>query len=216
MRALSRPPGRIGNPRIAALARRTATAPGFLDTDPSPAARGPSASLAVAPAAGAARAPTEKDSALRLSLYTDLSLRLLLYLGTVESGGWTTTPAVARTFGVSLNHLQKVARGLTGAGYIEARQGRSGGVRLARPPAEVRLGALVAELEGLGCLVECGRGPCPLAGRCLLKTALDAAERSFIRELDRFTLADVLAGPTGATLRDLIGRDAEGAGEPGA
>lgn len=178
----------------------------------------------VSPPAGCAGDPRpaggvadeEGQRALRLSLYTDLSLRLLLYLGTVEGGGWTTTPAVARTFGVSLNHLQKVARGLTGAGYIEARQGRSGGVRLARPPAEVRLGAVVAELEGLGCLVECGRGPCPLAGRCLLKTALDAAERSFIRELDRFTLADVLAGPTGATLRDLIGRDAEGAGEPGA
>lgn len=153
-----------------------------------------------------------KESALRLSLYTDLSLRLLLYLAAMEAGAWTTTPAAARAFGVSLNHLQKVARGLTGAGYIEARQGRAGGVRLARPPAEVRLGAVVAELEGLGCLVECARGPCPLAGRCLLKHALDAAERSFIRELDRFTLADVLAGPTGAALRELIGREADGAG----
>ncbi len=38
---------------------------------------------------------------------------------------------------------------------------------------------------------KCARGPCPLAGRCLLKHALDAAERSFVRELDRFTLADV-------------------------
>ncbi|TGD98112.1 Rrf2 family transcriptional regulator [Methylobacterium nonmethylotrophicum] len=146
---------------------------------------------------------------MRLSLYTDLSLRLLLYLGAAEGEAWTTTPAVARTFGVSLNHLQKVARGLTGAGYIEARQGRSGGVRLARRPEEVRLGAVVAELEGIGCLVACARGPCPLAGRCILKHALDAAERSFVRELDRYTLADVLAGPTGATLRALIRREAE-------
>ncbi|KMO34263.1 Rrf2 family transcriptional regulator [Methylobacterium variabile] len=156
---------------------------------------------------------------MRLSLYTDLSLRLLLHLGAMEGGAWTTTPAVARTFGVSLNHLQKVARGLTGAGYIEARQGRAGGVRLARPAQDVRLGAVVAELEGLGCLVECGRGPCPLAGRCLLKHALDAAERSFVRELDRYTLADILAGPTGAILRALIRSDAERAqddlAEPG-
>ncbi len=174
----------------------------------------PPAGCAGDPRLGVGVVDEEGQRALRLSLYTDLSLRLLLYLGAVEAGGWTTTPAVARSFGVSLNHLQKVARGLTGAGYIEARQGRSGGVRLARPPAEVRLGAVVAELEGLGCLVECARGPCPLAGRCLLKHALDSAERSFIRELDRFTLADVLAGPTGATLRDLIGREAEGPGEP--
>ncbi len=58
------------------------------------------------------------------------------------------------------------------------------------------------------------RGPCPLAGRCLLKHALDAAERSFIRELDRFTLADVLAGPTGVAVREMIGREAGGA-DPG-
>ncbi|OAS19387.1 Rrf2 family transcriptional regulator [Methylobacterium platani] len=161
---------------------------------------------------GARAASPGEDGALRLSLYTDLSLRLLLYLGAAEAGAWTTTPAVARTFGVSLNHLQKVARGLTASGYIEARQGRAGGVRLARPPAEVRLGAVVAELEGLGCLTECGRGPCPLAGRCLLKSALDAAERGFIRELDRFTLADVLASPTGAALRALIGRAPDDAG----
>ncbi len=77
----------------------------------------------------------------------------------MEAGAWTTTPAVARAFGVSLHHLQKVARGLTGAGYIEARQGRAGGVRLVRPAAEVRLGAVVAELEGLGCLVECAAAP---------------------------------------------------------
>ncbi|WP_053081973.1 RrF2 family transcriptional regulator [Methylobacterium aquaticum] len=161
------------------------------------------------------RHPPRKDCALRLSLHTDLSLRLLLYLAAMQAGTWTTTPAVARAFGVSLNHLQKVARGLTGAGYIEARQGRAGGVRLARPPAEVRLGAVVADLEGLGCLVDCARGPCPLAGRCLLKTALDAAEQSFVRELDRFTLADVLAGPTGAALREMIGGEADGAAEPG-
>lgn len=158
------------------------------------------------------RRPRWKDTALRLSLYTDLSLRLLLYLAALEAGAWTTTPAVARAFGVSLNHLQKVARGLAGAGYIEARQGRTGGLRLARPPAEVRLGTVVAEIEGLGCLVACET--CPLAGRCLLKHVLDAAERSFVRELDRFTLADVLAGPTGTAVRDLIGRETEDPADP--
>lgn len=93
------------------------------------------------------------------------------------------------------------------AGFVEAKQGRAGGVRLARDPAAIRLGAVVAELEGTGCLIDCGRGPCPLAGDCLIKHALDAAERSFIRELDRFTLADVLAHRTGATLTALIVAD---------
>ncbi|MFC6775996.1 RrF2 family transcriptional regulator [Methylobacterium gregans] len=142
-----------------------------------------------------------------MSLYTDFSLRLLLYLGAVKADGWATTPDIARTFGISAHHLHKAVQGLVRAGFVVAKQGRTGGVRLAREPAAIRLGAVVAELEGTGCLIDCGRGPCPLAAHCLIKHALDAAERGFIRELDRFTLADVLADRTGATLGGLIAAD---------
>jgi Rrf2 family nitric oxide-sensitive transcriptional repressor len=127
-----------------------------------------------------------------------------MFLAAVEPGAWTTTPRVAQAFGISLNHLQKSVQGLVRAGYVEALQGRAGGVRLAKPPEEIRIGAVVAELEGAGCLVECGRGPCPLAGMCLLKVALDNAERGFIRELDRYTLADVVAHRTQTALRSLV------------
>jgi Rrf2 family nitric oxide-sensitive transcriptional repressor len=141
---------------------------------------------------------------LRLSLYTDFSLRLLMYLAAIERGAWTTTPSVAKAFGISLNHLQKSVQGLVRAGYVEALQGRAGGVRLAKQPEDIRIGAVVANLEGSGCLVDCGRGPCPLAGMCILKVALDEAERGFIRELDRYTLADVAAHRTQTALRSLI------------
>jgi Rrf2 family nitric oxide-sensitive transcriptional repressor len=127
-----------------------------------------------------------------------------MFLAAVEPGAWTTTPRVARAFGISLNHLQKSVQGLVRAGYVEALQGRAGGVRLAKQPEEIRIGTVVAELEGSGCLVECGRGPCPLAGMCILKVALDGAERGFIRELDRYTLADVVAHRTWIALRGLV------------
>jgi len=143
-------------------------------------------------------------------LYTDFSLRLLMYLAAIERGAWTTTPVVARAFGISSHHLQKAVQGLVRGGYVEALQGRGGGVRLAQDPASLRLGAIVAELEGSGCLVDCRRGPCPLAGRCLLKSALDGAERSFIRELDRFTLADVVANQTKTALYKLVAASATG------
>lgn len=141
---------------------------------------------------------------MRLSLYTDFSLRLLMYLGAANKDAWVRTADVARAFGVSAHHLQKAVGGLARAGYVEAAQGRTGGIRLAIEPASLRLGAVVAELEGTGCLVDCKRGPCPLAGKCLLKRALDEAERGFIRELDRYTLADVIARPTAAALRPLV------------
>jgi Rrf2 family nitric oxide-sensitive transcriptional repressor len=148
---------------------------------------------------------------LRLSLYTDFSLRLLMYLAATPRGAWATTPNVARAFGISSHHLQKAVQGLVRGGYVEALQGRGGGVRLAKDPAAIRLGALVAELEGSGCLVDCRRGPCPLAGRCLLKSALDQAERSFIQELDRSTLADVVAKQTKTALHKLVAVSAAGA-----
>ncbi len=146
----------------------------------------------------------ERGCDLRLSLYTDFALRLLMYLAALEPGAWATTPRVAQAFGISLSHLQKSVQGLVRAGFVEALQGRAGGVRLARPAAEIRIGAVVAELEGSGCLVDCGRGPCPLAGACLLKRALDDAERGFIRALDAYTLADVVAHPTQLALRRLV------------
>jgi len=141
---------------------------------------------------------------LRLSLYTDFSLRLLMYLAAAEAGIWMTTPNIAKAFGISLNHLQKAVQGLVRSGYVEALQGRAGGVRLAKAPEDIRMGVLVAELEGTGCLVECARGPCPLAGLCLLKMGLDEAERAFFTSLDRFTLADVVKRQTGKALRGLI------------
>jgi Rrf2 family nitric oxide-sensitive transcriptional repressor len=141
---------------------------------------------------------------LRLSLYTDFSLRLLMYLAAAEHGTWVRTPDVASAFGISLNHLQKAVQGLVRAGYVEALQGRAGGVRLAKEPEAIRLGTVVAHLEGSGCLVDCERGPCPLAGACILKVALDGAERLFIGELNRFTLADVVVRKTGRALRELL------------
>jgi Rrf2 family nitric oxide-sensitive transcriptional repressor len=127
-----------------------------------------------------------------------------MYLGAAEAGTWVTTPNVAQAFGISLSHLQKSVQGLVHAGYVEALQGRAGGVRLALAPTEIRIGAVVAELEGSGCLVDCTRGPCPLTGQCILKGALDAAERGFINALNQFTLADVIKTPTGVALNNLI------------
>ena len=114
------------------------------------------------------------------------------------------TREIAQAYGISSHHLQKTVSGLTRMGYIKALPGRNGGLRLARPAEEIRLGALVAASEETGHLVECARGPCPLDGRCVLKGALDAAERVFIAELDKSTLADVVASPTGAALRRMV------------
>ena len=77
-------------------------------------------------------------------------------------------------------------------------------MRLAVAPASIRLGALLAKIEGAGALVDCARGPCPLCGACTLKETLDQAERAFYDVLDRFTLADMARDKTLVVLRRLV------------
>lgn len=141
---------------------------------------------------------------MRLSLYTDLSLRLLVYLGGSNDGKPVGTAHVAGQLRVSAHHMHKVAQGLRKLGYIETVSGRLGGLRLLVPMDQLRIGDVVEAMEGSGKLADCKRGPCSLQGACLLKTALDAAERGFLNELKKYTLADVVRGPTLVRLQRLL------------
>jgi Rrf2 family transcriptional regulator, nitric oxide-sensitive transcriptional repressor len=130
---------------------------------------------------------------MRLSLHTDFSLRVLMYLCSLGEGERATTPALSGQFKVSQNHLQKVVQNLVHLGLVNSTAGRGGGILLAQPPAAVRLGWLIRQLESSGQLVDCSVGPCPLAPACTLRSFLDEAEAAFFELLDRHTLADTVA-----------------------
>lgn len=141
---------------------------------------------------------------MRLSLYTDFSLRLLVYLAGVRDGKPVSARVIAQKYRVSAHHMHKVAQGLRKLGYVASSSGRNGGLRLAVPAESLRIGDVVEAMEGRGQLVDCARGPCSLHGACLLKGALDRAERGFLDELRRYTLADVVRGPTVIRLEHLM------------
>ncbi len=133
---------------------------------------------------------------MRLSLYTDFSLRLLVYLAGASDGKPVSVAKIAGKYGVSAHHMHKVAQGLRKLGYIESVSGRHGGLRLARPPEALCIGDIVEAMEGSGQMADCERGPCVLHGACILKGVLDRAERGFIDALKKHSIADVLRGPT--------------------
>jgi len=141
---------------------------------------------------------------VRLSLYTDFSLRLLVYLAGVRDGKPVSAGLIADKYRVSTHHMHKVAQGLRKLGYIESVSGRNGGLRLAVPADALRIGDVVEAMEGHGHMADCTRGPCGLHGACLLKGALDRAERGFLDELRKYTLADVIRGPTLIRLEHLL------------
>jgi Rrf2 family nitric oxide-sensitive transcriptional repressor len=88
----------------------------------------------------------QQEESLHLTVQTDYSLRLLMYLALKEDG-LATIAEVADSYGISKNHLMKVAHQLGLAGYIETVRGRRGGLRLARPAEAIGLGDVVRKTE---------------------------------------------------------------------
>jgi Rrf2 family nitric oxide-sensitive transcriptional repressor len=134
---------------------------------------------------------------MRLTRHTDYALRLLMALA-LEPDVTQKLGDVADRYQISTDHLRKVAQTLVSAGFVHSVRGRNGGVTLARPAAQIGLGAVVRATEEDFALVECLQarpGPCAIARSCALPGPLEAATAAFLSELDRHTLADLTASP---------------------
>jgi Rrf2 family nitric oxide-sensitive transcriptional repressor len=131
---------------------------------------------------------------MRLNVQTDYALRLLMHLA-VNTGRLVTIKEASDRFGISKTHRMTLASGWTPAGCVEALRGRSGGLRLARPAAEIRVGEVVRRMENDFDVVECfraGRNECLITPACHLKGVLHRAVEAFLSELDSCTLEDLV------------------------
>ncbi len=137
---------------------------------------------------------------MRLTTLTDYAMRLLMYLAQ-EPGRLCTIAEVARSYSVSEAHMMKVTHQLGLAGWIETVRGKGGGMRLAHAPQDIPLGAVVRSMEPDFFMVECfsSGNACVLTGECKLTGVIEGALHSFMADLDRHSLADILPTPAGAT-----------------
>ena len=146
---------------------------------------------------------------MRLTRHTDYAFRALIYLGLLEDGKLATIGAIASDYGSSRNHLMKVVQKLVQNGYVHSVRGKFGGVCLALPQEEVRLGEVARITEPRERMLDCRDGDgaenCPLAPDCPLQDAMDQAMDAFYEVLDRYTLEDMLARPGRLTV--LLGMD---------
>jgi len=134
-----------------------------------------------------------EEREMRLTLYTDYSLRVLIYLSGREDEIVTVTE-LADFYKISRNHLTKVVHNLGLDGYILTTRGRHGGLKLARSPNEILVGDVVRSTEPDFDLLECFNpttDKCVISSSCSLKSVIYNAQVGFLDVLDKYTIADI-------------------------
>jgi len=139
---------------------------------------------------------------MRLSLFSDYSLRVLMFAAL--KGETFSLSEAAEAYGISRHHLVKVVNYLAKLGYLETRRGRGGGIILGMPAEDIRVGMVVRRTEDSPFIVECFDGQhntCAINGSCRLKGALAQAVNAFYETLDRHTLHDLVSGSAGKGMK---------------
>lgn len=130
---------------------------------------------------------------MRLTLYTDYALRVLMYLA-ADADGLATIDEIAKAHSASKNHLMKVVNQLAAAGWVESVRGRGGGIRLGKPADQIQLLDVVRATEPDFHLVECfdpATNTCRLTAHCKLKHVMQQALSAYLGALAGYTLADL-------------------------
>lgn len=141
---------------------------------------------------------------MRLTNYTDYTLRVLIYLA-LQPERRATIAEISAAYGISSNHLMKIVHHLGRDGVIDTVRGKTGGLKLGHPPETIGLGAVVRACEGTSPFVEClgeGAAECRIAPNCRLAGILAEAAGAMYATLDRYTLADLVKRPEG--LRQIL------------
>jgi len=131
---------------------------------------------------------------MRLTAYTDYSLRTLMYLG-LNRERLVTINDIAELHGISKNHLMKVVHQLGLTGMVDAVRGRNGGLRLNKEPEQINIGEVVRNSETDFHMAECfdrENNSCAYAPACSLKGVLSSATAAYLAVLDNVTLADLI------------------------
>lgn len=142
---------------------------------------------------------------MHLTIFTDHSLRVLIYLGAHRGEDRLSTISdIATAYGIPGDRLRKIVHHLAKQGYVETLRGKGGGMRLARAPELISLGDVVRNSEQGQALVECfqknSKNTCSIVSACTLREVLERAMQAFFDELDHHTLASLL-DPRGDLIR---------------
>ncbi|MGW6726116.1 RrF2 family transcriptional regulator [Nocardia sp. NPDC055029] len=139
---------------------------------------------------------------MQLTASTDIGMRAVMRLAAADQAGdRVTIKAIAHQVGASERTVSTVVARLVEIGVIATTRGRGGGLVLTDTARSTTLGTLIRQLEQRPEVLECAGPPSsPMIAGGRLRHVLAQAAEAFYRELDRFTVADLVAGSTGQLL----------------
>jgi Rrf2 family protein len=136
---------------------------------------------------------------MKLSLRGEYALRALLVLGLNYGQPVTKIQTISEQQNIPKRFLEQILNELKSGGFVTSRRGVAGGYRLARPPEEITLAAVVRHMEGALAPISCvserfyEKCSCPDEARCAIRSAMKEIREAVIQVAERITVAELCA-----------------------
>jgi Rrf2 family protein len=131
---------------------------------------------------------------MHIPMQVDYGVRALVDLAEHGGDGVVRANEIARRQGIPEPFLARVLLTMRKHGLTRAQRGPQGGHSLAKDPAEITMGAVMAHLGGtqslIGCLDDAGR--CDQSPACGQRAVWGEVERAMQRVLDATSIADLV------------------------
>jgi Rrf2 family protein len=129
---------------------------------------------------------------MRLTKQTGYAIRILLHCA-LAGPRYVKVTEIARRNQITEHNIFKIVPILVQGGFVEALRGRNGGLKLARPAEEIRIGDVVRATESTRVVADCFgiASECRIRPVAPINRILDHALDAFIGVLDAHTLAEL-------------------------
>jgi Rrf2 family protein len=134
---------------------------------------------------------------MKLSTRGEYALRALLVLGLNYGPHVVRIQTISAEQNIPKRFLEQILNDLKSAGVVESKRGVTGGYRLARPPQDITLAAIVRHIEGALAPISCvserfyERCSCPDEARCAIRSVMKEARDAVVKIVERVTVAEL-------------------------
>lgn len=134
---------------------------------------------------------------MKLSLRGEYALRALLVLGLHYNQTVVRIQTISEHQNIPKRFLEQILNDLKSAGIVQSKRGVAGGYKLAKPPNQITLAAVVRHIEGALAPVSCvsenfyEKCSCPDESRCAIRSVMREIREAIVAIAERVTVAEL-------------------------